>query len=441
RAYREHSWGFESEPDDRGVSEPLLRGRLVGGTSWVTRFAMRGSPADFDLWARLGNDGWAFDDVLPWFVRAERDLDSGGLPWHGDAGPLPITRYPEVAPSEYEVAVAAALAANGFPTTDDHNRPGALGTGRMPRNGHDGRRVTAADALLPVDDAPANLHVRADAEVDALLLDGATALGVRLVDGTEIRAGHVVLSAGTYGSPTILLRSGIGPADHLRDVGVPVHVDLPGVGANLADHPGVDVDPGYRSDQDAGPRIFTLTTFHSSGHDTAEAPDLALWTYDPFGEPAETTVDVLLLTPRSRGTVRLRSADPSAPPRITLPGLSDPADVDVLVEGYRRAYDVAAHAALRSVCAGAPPPLPAAVDQLGEQVRRTVGSFPHVVGTCAMGRDPGRGAVVDPYGGVHGVDRLSVVDASIFPTAPSGFPHLISVMVAERLADHLSRTL
>ncbi|MDQ1605221.1 MAG: choline dehydrogenase, partial [Actinomycetota bacterium] len=215
----------------------------------------------------------------------------------------------------------------------------------------------------------------------------------------------------------------------------------PGVGANLADHPGVDVDPGYRSDHDAGPRIFTLTTFHSSGHDTAEAPDLALWTYDPFGEPAETTVDVLLLTPRSRGTVRLRSADPYAPPRITLPGLSDPADVDVLVEGYRRAYDVAAHAALRSVCTGAPPPLPAAVDELREQVRRTVGSFPHVVGTCAMGPDPGRGAVVDPSGGVHGVDRLSVIDASIIPTAPSGFPHLISVMLAERLAEHLNRTL
>jgi len=102
RTYRENGWGFESEPDEHGVCEALYRGRVVGGTSWVTRFAMRGSPADFDLWARLGNHGWGFDDVLPYFIRIENDLDFGDRAWHGNAGPLPVTRYPELEPSEYE---------------------------------------------------------------------------------------------------------------------------------------------------------------------------------------------------------------------------------------------------------------------------------------------------------------------------------------------------
>ena len=434
RTYREHDWGLVGEWRDGREDEPLHRGRLLGGTSWVTRFAMRGSPADYQQWVDLGNDGWSYDDVLPFFIRVENDLEYGDRDWHGDDGPLPITRYPDLEPSPFETAIFTAFAETGFDLVDDHNAPGAVGAGRMPRNGRDGLRATGADAYLPLVDGRPNFEVRADAEVAAVELDGDRATGVRLVDGTVISAGEVVLCAGTYGSPTILLRSGIGPADHLRDVGVPVQVDLAGVGENLADHPGADLDAGFRA-ATGEPRFFWLATFHSSLAAPDDPPDLALWSCDPFGEPAETSVDAILLTPRSRGSVRLRSADPTERPRITLPGLSEEDDVRRLLEGLERARRVVTHPALRQVCADPATELPGTEAERRQWLAREVWPFPHTVGTCAMGPSPATGAVVDAAGRVHGVANLRVVDASVIPTAPSGFPHLMSLMLAERIAD------
>jgi choline dehydrogenase len=227
---RRHEWGFQSEPDDRGSAVPVRRGRLLGGTSWVTRFAVRGSPADFDRWAELGCAGWRFDDVLPWFTRLETDLDFPGEAWHGASGPMPVTRYPAFADSEFVDAVTQACAATGIPVIDDHNRPGAVGVSRMPMTSRDGMRVTTADAYLPAGGEPTALTIRADTPVASVALEAGRALGVRLLDGTLVEAGRVVVCGGVYGSPTLLLRSGIGPADHLRRFGIPIAADLPGVG-------------------------------------------------------------------------------------------------------------------------------------------------------------------------------------------------------------------
>jgi choline dehydrogenase len=327
------------------------------------------------------------------------------------------------------------LSSNGFDPVDDHNRPGAIGAGRMPRNAVGDTRVAPADGYLAPEDVPANLTVRAESPVAAVVIDAGRAVAVRLENADVIEAGRVVVSAGVYGSPAILMRSGIGPPGHLREVGVPVAVDLPGVGANLADHPGVDIDPGYRSDGDVGPGIFSLATFRSSAAE-GDGPDLALWTYDPFGDPPETTIDVVLLTPEARGTVRLRSADPAAPPRIALPEVTSDADIGRLAEGVRRAWDVANDRALRGVCAVPPAPSPGSDADLRASIRRSAYSYPHVVGTCAMG-SPESGAVVDPSGAVYGVDGLSVVDASVIPASGVGFPHLVTVMLAERLSERL----
>jgi choline dehydrogenase-like flavoprotein len=149
RLPRGFDWGYTSEPDARGVAEDLRRGKLIGGTSWLTRFAVRGSPADYDGWAGLGNAGWGFTDVLPYFRRLEADADFGDQPWHGDAGPIPVSRYPAVGLTEAAAAGLAALEAAGFPLLEDHNRPGAVGAARMPMNSRDGVRVTTADAYLP----------------------------------------------------------------------------------------------------------------------------------------------------------------------------------------------------------------------------------------------------------------------------------------------------
>ncbi len=442
-APREHDWGYTSEPDASGNVGNLWRTRLLGGTSWLTRFTPRGSPADYDEWAALGNAGWAFDDVLRYFTRLETDSDFGDQPWHGDRGPMPSTRYLDLEQTAVLAAAGDALEAAGFRTVDDHNRPGAIGTGRMPMSSRGGVRVTTADAYLPLGNTPANLTVRPDTQVDVVLFDGHRARGVRLVDEAVLEAGWVVLCAGTYGSPSILLRSGIGPSGHLDDLGIPLLADLPGVGANLADHPAVSLDCGFAGPGRSAPVLHSITTFHSDGRSHEQAPDLMFWLSDPTGPPDELApfeIDIVLLRPRSRGSVRLRTADPLEAPVIELPSLSDPSDVGRLAEGYGRALETARRSELRRACAGAVSAGPGR-DELPDLIRSEAYSLPHVVGTCAMGPRPEVGAVVDPAGHVHGAQRLSVIDASIMPDVPSGFTHIPTIMITERLSETLASAL
>ena len=440
-AREDFDWGYHSVPDERGVAANVWRTKLLGGTSWLTRFTLRGSPADYDEWAARGNPGWSFDEVLPYFNRLECDTDFGREPWHGDRGPMPSNRYLDLEPSATLAAGVAALESVGFPTVADHNRPGSVGVGRMPMNSRDGVRVTAADAYLPADATPPNITVLPDTTVARILFDDVRARGVELIDGTEIEAGWVVISAGTYGSPALLIRSGIGPPSLLSEIAVPVLVDLLGVGENLIDHPGVYVECGYTGPGRDAPLLHTVATFHSTATSATAAPDLMLWMSDPEGAGGEAVfdIDIVMLRPRSRGRVRVGSSDPREPPLIELPTLVDD-DVDRLCEGYARALDVANRRELRGACDG-PPLRDASIDELRERVRSESYSLPHVVGTCAMGPADADGAVVDAEGRVHGTEHLSVIDASVMPDVPSGFTHFPTIMIAERLAEQLAAAL
>jgi choline dehydrogenase len=402
----------------------------------MTRFAVRGSPADYDEWAALGNEGWTFDDVLPYFNRLEADEEFGGEQWHGDAGPIPVTRYPELERAEASEAALAALASAGFPAVPDHNRPGAVGAGPMPMSSRDGIRVTTADAYLPAGVTAPNLTIRPDTQIGQIVFEHDRAVGVRDLDGAVIEAGRVVLCAGVYGSPSLLMRSGVGPPDELGSLGIPVVAALPGVGENLADHPGVDIELGYRSPGRLAPLLHTIATFHSATPAGA-APDLMLWISEPTG-PEELWIDIVLMKPEARGRVRLRSPDPGDPPRIELPAASEPSDLSRLAEGYRRAWEVAHHPRLRALCSEPPVPAIEIANDLTSVARQNAFSVPHVVGTCAMGTSPDQGAVVDTEGSVHGTAGLSVVDASIIPAPSSGFPHLATIMLAERLAERIA---
>ena len=305
-------------------------------------------------------------------------------------------------------------------------------------NSRDGVRVTTADAYLPAGGTPPNLTILPGAQVADVVFEGTRATGVRLLGGPVIEAGWVVLCAGTYGSPAVLMRSGIGPAGHLRAHGIGVRVDLPGVGANLADHGGVDIDCGYAGPARAAPVFHLLATFHSSAASSGEAPDLMLWLSDPRGDPPVFEIDAGLLRPRSRGRVRLRSADPAEPPSVELPGLRDPSDAERLAEAYLRGLDVAGHKQIRRLCPGPSPPHPRNAGDLRDVIHANSYSFPHVTGTCAMGPRPDAGAVVDATGRVHGTDRLTVADASIVPNATSAFTHLPTAMLAERLSEQVA---
>ena len=235
----------------------------------------------------------------------------------------------------------------------------------------------------------------------------------------------------------ILMRSGIGPANHLADVGIATVVDLNGVGANLADHPGIDFDSGWRGAGKSGPLLHSIGTFRSSQARPDGPPDLMFWLTDPDAADPGFYLDPILLKPAARGTVRLRSVKPADPPRITLPSVTEPADLERLVEGYRLAVEIANRPGIRGLSSEPSPHLPSDRLARDQHLVENAYSIPHVVGTCRMGPSPADGDVVDHLGRVHGIDGLHVIDASIISDAPSGFPHVITIMAAEHLAARL----
>jgi choline dehydrogenase len=443
-----HDWGFESEPDECGHSIPLPRGRLVGGCSATNAcFALRGWPADYDGWAAMGNPGWSFADLLPVFRAVESDADFAG-DWHGGHGPVPIRRPAAGELSPLQRAFAEAAAATGHPLADDHNRPGAVGIGPGPRNVRDGVRMSTALTHLAAARGRPNLTIRAGAVVDRVELRGTTVRGIRLADGEIVEADTVVVvAAGSYASPAILLRSGIGPAAGLRGLGIQVAADLPGVGHNLTDHPLAAVDlptsAGY-----TGPRFQEMLTLRSSRAAPGGPPDLHIFAAGPFDNPAIPAGAVFglvtgLLSVRSRGSVRLRSADPAVPPRIDIAHLRHPEDMARMIEATRHARRLSRTPPLAGFVTGAElAPGPAISDDdtagLARSIRARAGSYHHPVGTCAMGPSPSDGAVVTPRGAVHGISGLWVADASVMPAIPAANTNLPTIVIAERIAQWLS---
>ena len=436
-----HDWGYIAEPDTAGVARALPRGKLLGGCSSTNAtFALRGHPADYDAWAQAGNDGWSFDEVLPFFTRLEKDADFGAAPWHGDGGPLPIRRYRDDELTDVALAGLKALEEAGCQSVPDANAPGAVGVAALPVNTLHGERISTARAYLPAAAPRPNLTVRCDTEVGSVLIERDRAVGVRLASGGEIRAGRVIVCAGAYGSPALLMRSGIGPAGHLRELGIPVVADLPGVGANLADHPAVSIDLGYDREVCPVPAFQVAATLRSEDTSSEEPPDLQCIVGGPFGDGSHGTffLGVALLKPRSRGTVRLRSADPAAAPAIDLGYFREPADLGRLAAGLARIRESASAAVIAELSCGtelAPGPDVANGDRdsLRGWIRRAAWTYHHPVGTCAMGPAPGSGSVVDAAGAVHGIDSLSVADASVMPDIPSANTHIPTVMIAERI--------
>ena len=444
-----HDWGYVAEPDQRGRCIALPRAKLIGGCSATNGcFALRGAPADYDGWAAMGNPGWSFDDVLPFFRRLEADADFGGQ-WHDTQGPVPIGRDPAAELNAVQAAFIEAACAHGLPYVPDHNRPGAVGVGPMPRNVRAGVRMsTALTYLAAARDRP-NLTVRGGAMADRIEVRGGTATGVRLAGGELVTAARVVLAAGAYASPAILQRSGIGPAAQLRPLGIAVVADLPGVGNNLADHPLVAVDlptrPGI-----TGARFQTMATMRSQLAPADGPPDLHLFAAGPFGAsqdagPAGAVFGLVtgLVAPRSRGWVRIRSADPADPPRIDVAHLRHPDDVSRMIEATLIARAISRSAPLSGLIEGpelAPGPAIADGDTgaIAASIASRVDTYHHPAGTCRMGPEPDGGAVVDARGRVHGIERLHVADASIMPAIPSANTNLPTIMIAERIASWIT---
>lgn len=444
-----HDWGYFHEPDQLGRTIHLPRAKLVGGCSATNAtFALWGIPDDYDEWAAQGNPGWAFADVLPFFRLLENDEDIQ-TEWHGTAGPLPIRRYKREELTAVQQAFLQACAELGYLQVSDHNEPGAVGAGLLPMNTIGGVRQSTTQTYLSQARSRPNLTVRSLALVDRLLFEGRRAVGVRLASaGETIWADTILLSAGTYNSPMILMRSGLGPAQHLRDLDIPVLEDMPGVGANLLDHPLVAMRfaAPLATSIEGRPAFQTLLTLKSE--DTVTGHDLHLFPHsifpcDPGESPskAQFALFVAVMKPHSRGRLRLRSSAPDAPPVIDLGYFTDPRDMRHMLKGMRVARQVAQTAAMSELALQELYPgteLPEIDANLEAAVLAEVESYHHPVGTCRMGPATDSMAVVDTQGKLHGVEGLWIVDASIMPTIPAANTNLPTILVAERCAAWLT---
>ncbi len=466
-------WAFVTEPqagvDGRRMFWP--RGKVLGGSgSLNASLYVRGHRDDYDGWRDAGNPGWGWDDVLPLFKRSQRQR-RGASAAHGADGPLDVDEQADLAPASRAFADALAKVC-GVSLVDDFNGGDSTGAGLYQVTIRDRVRCSTSLAFLDPARARPNLTVVTGALVAGLVLEGKRATGVRYRVGKRdeiARADReVVLCGGAVGSPQQLLLSGIGPADHLRAVGVPVAVDLPGVGRNLQDHLFCTVTydtpagstraltrfslvgsltryalarrgPLSRSPVESGGFVRTRPglpcpdlQFHFAPYPTDE-PNTDEKRATPFGR--RMTILPSLIYPRSRGEICLRSSDPAMAPVIEPRYFSDPADLELLVTGVKLAREIAATEPLASHRGTEIRPGAAATtdDAIRASIRRHVNTIFHPVGTCAMGS--GADAVVDAQLRVRGVDGLRVVDASIMPTIVGGNTNAPTIMIAEKAAD------
>jgi choline dehydrogenase-like flavoprotein len=460
-------WNYTTEPQPGLGGRRLFwpRGKLLGGSSSINAMIyVRGGRCDYDEWAALtGDASWSYEHVLPLFRRME-DNARGADRFHGAGGPLRV-EDPRSPHPWSRAAVQAAIAA-GHPRNDDFNGAGQEGAGLYQLTQRRGRRWSAADAYLrPALDRP-GLTVRTGASATRVLVSGGRATGVEYRTGGRTRTAYataeVVLAGGAVNSPHLLLLSGIGPGAHLREVGVDVVHDLPGVGAGLQDHPLVPVVWHTRSGRSlfraespsgyarwfAARRGPLTSNLAEAGLFTRSRPDLPApdlqFHFLPVKYWRQAAVDpdvdaftaaAVLVRVHSRGSVRLRSADPAWAPAIDPGYLTDERDLDALVLGVEQAREIAATGPLAAVLGEewSPGAAVRSPDGLRRAVRDTLESLYHPVSSCRMGTDGD--AVVDPQLRVHGLAGLRVADASVMPTLVRGNTNAPTMVIAERAAD------
>jgi choline dehydrogenase len=439
-------WANQTVPQGGADGAALAwpRGKVLGGSSGINGMMhIRGDRSAFDAWEAAGAEGWNYDTMLPFLKRSEH-VDGRDSSFRGQDGPMLIAPAADTDPL-WEACFEAAVQA-GHPRNEDGNGREAVGVAWNDMAVVDGRRQSAADAYLsPVlaDGGRANLTIVTDAQVSRLVIDGKTCRGVEYRVGGEVRVSaasrEVVLSAGAIGSPQLLLLSGIGPGAHLTERGIEVRADLPGVGANLHDHPKSQV--AYTSTTPVRTGRYARKPHVLMRSEPSAEPDLQVifieFPLHPRWIPGPEdgySVIFSLMTPASRGCVRLASSDPDQAPLIDPNYLSDPSDSTRMIAGLRRAREIATAPALaglrdKELFPGADAQSDADVHAY---LRSTITSYFHPVGTCRIGADSA--SVVDTRLKVHGIEQLRIADASVMPSIVSGNTNAAVLAIAERAA-------
>ena len=471
------TWNFKSKPElaTANRSFPLPQGRVLGGSSSINGLNyVRGQSADYDNWAQMGNTGWSYGDVLPYFKRSERRIGPGDDAVRGRDGEMPITDLDLIHPvCEAFIKGAAQM---GIPRNPDYNSGDQAGTGYFQRTMHKGYRYSAAKAFLRPARKRPNVDIRTNAQAAEILFEGTRANGVRYLrdvregNAVEVRARReVILCAGALNTPKLLQLSGIGPAEVLGDLGIKVRVDLHGVGNNLRDHYGVRMVSTLKGVKTFNsmarglplglevvkwlwgrPSLLSvspsLTHLFWKSSDALETPDLEyVMTPASFREGTVglldnmpgMTVGVWQMRPESHGYVRPVSRDPFDPPEINPNYLSDPRDQQVLLRSIHLGRKLMTTAPLQPWLTGKTNPDQdlQSDDELLDWARREGITVYHMIGTARMGPDGDPGAVVDSQLRVRGLQGLRVADASVMPVMPSGNTNAPVMMVAEKAAD------
>lgn len=446
----EHSWLVAGIPeldwkywntDRAGVTDGhrmrLARGKLVGGTSMVNAtIAARGAPYDYDRWAEMGNPGWSYADLLPYFIRIENDLDFGDLPYHGNAGPIRVQRYKPETWAAVNHAFYEGCLELGFEETPDFNAPDGHHdcVGAIAHNRYNEVRQGVLVTYLRHARTRPHLTIRGGAMVDKVLLEGSKAVGVRYVDArgqsVDVHADLIVVSAGVYGTPAILQRSGIGVAEELSALGITPAADLP-VGRNLLDHPGCAVLFHAPALSGVTGRQFA-TNVRGPNLPNGELD----WQVHPFAVGHETgNAGLWIYLPRqdADGVVQITSDDPAAAPLIDHAYFT----LDSDRQRFERAWDFC-HSLIDSKTFarhGAKPLM--AKTHFDEALRKGVNSANHQVGTCKMGRADDPTAVVSSELQVHGFTNLMVADASIYPDNIMHNTNFTCMVIGEVAADKI----
>ena len=461
-----YDWSYYSEEQEQLKQRKVYipRGKVLGGSSSInTMIYIRGNRYDYDHWRELGNQGWSYDEILPYFKKAEHQ-ERGASPYHGIGGPLNVADLRCINPLTR--AFVAAGVELGWPHNPDFNGEEQEGIGVYQVTQKQGQRHSAADAYLKPARRRRNLTVLSSAHTTRLLFEQRRCVGVAyLQDGQPQQAQarrEVLLSAGAINSPQVLMLSGIGPAEHLHQMGIPVTLDLPGVGQNLQDHLGAGViyactqpvslasaqrlshllsyllfkrGPLTSNVAEAGAFLKTRRELPAPDIQVAFVPVDAIEHGLVRLESHSFTIGLTRLRPESRGFIALRSPDALQPPAIQPRYLSSESDLQVLVEGISLCRKVAQARAFDPFRGVELYPGPEVQDDAAvtDFIRAVAITADHSVGTCKMGNDPL--AVVDAELRVHGIEGLRVVDASIMPTIVSGNTNAPTMMIAEKAAD------
>jgi len=439
----DYSYSTVEQAGTNGLAHNWPRGKTLGGSSSINAMVfLRGNPADFDHWAKLGCSGWEYESVLPYFQRMETVVDGG--PLRGSDGPLHPA--PSAQPNPISQTFLDGAQASGFPVTEDFNGEHAEGAGWHDLTINGGARESTAVAYLrPIVTSRPNLTVSTGSRASRLVFEGNRCTGVEFErDGVLLTAGaerEVIVSAGAVDSPRLLLLSGVGPADELEEVGVAVVHDLPGVGRNLHDHPLCGVVYEAAQEIPPGATNHAETSLQWRSDDSLPGPDMQImFIHVPF-HPAHLTAPPnsytfgVAVVPEARGSITITSPDPSAPPVIDPNYLGTENDVARVVEGIKVARKIAATEPFTEWQDHEV--LPGAEVTTDEGLRAFAatgtGTYYHPVGSCAMGT--GADAVVDAELRVHGLDGLRVVDASVMPRVVSVNTNAATIMIAEKAAD------